>query len=374
MSITFGSVGDIISVSFLVKDLITALNDARGAPAEYQVLIQELLILDRTLLEVELMIRTHETTPELFALCETARQAVKACSGSVEKIRDRIKSYGSTLSTNSTRNAITRGLDKAKWQISCKEDIVRFRAEITAQSHSIKMLLATVMVKVMEMESSKLSQAISDTDRSTNEALKKNDAGIQEVKDRIDETNQLVATGNAVISRLAAGLRLDWLSTLGMDIKKSTLAILSMNVAIYRAITNLQRANPSPPLGEERFILEDAIGRISPVPFQFISCWDALFAVLEIRFQELQGASKVRRREYVLQDRATGSDIDPSERWETSFQPGQHVTMSILFQQTSQRNPQASTVICPKCQLPSEKTRELEIQWYVNFSTYNPPS
>lgn len=52
MPITFGSVGDIISVSLLVKDILVALDDSRGSSAEYQGIIRELYILDRALLEI----------------------------------------------------------------------------------------------------------------------------------------------------------------------------------------------------------------------------------------------------------------------------------------------------------------------------------
>ncbi|KAH7395284.1 hypothetical protein DE146DRAFT_721709 [Phaeosphaeria sp. MPI-PUGE-AT-0046c] len=81
MPITFGSVGDIISVCLLVKDLVDALDKARGSKAEYRSLIRELWILDRSLLEIDLLARTHGggATPELEALCETARKAVIRC-------------------------------------------------------------------------------------------------------------------------------------------------------------------------------------------------------------------------------------------------------------------------------------------------------
>jgi hypothetical protein len=42
MPITFGSVGDIISISLLVKDAMKALDDSRGSGGEYQGVIREL--------------------------------------------------------------------------------------------------------------------------------------------------------------------------------------------------------------------------------------------------------------------------------------------------------------------------------------------
>lgn len=42
MPITFGSVGDVISVCLLIKDLVKTLDDSRGSSAEYQEVIREL--------------------------------------------------------------------------------------------------------------------------------------------------------------------------------------------------------------------------------------------------------------------------------------------------------------------------------------------
>ena len=85
MPVTFGAVGDIISVVLLVKDLVATLDEARGSKAEYQAAIHELWLLDRTLLEIELLTREHAdgATPELRGLCGTAKRAVARCHDQV---------------------------------------------------------------------------------------------------------------------------------------------------------------------------------------------------------------------------------------------------------------------------------------------------
>ena len=52
MPITFGSVGDIVSLCLLIKDLVKSLDNSRGSSAEYQAVIRELCSLDHALLEV----------------------------------------------------------------------------------------------------------------------------------------------------------------------------------------------------------------------------------------------------------------------------------------------------------------------------------
>lgn len=72
MSVTFGSVGDIISVCLIVKDLVDALDKSRGSSAEYQAVIRELWSLDRALLQVAMLSKTCEDCIELHALRVTA--------------------------------------------------------------------------------------------------------------------------------------------------------------------------------------------------------------------------------------------------------------------------------------------------------------
>jgi hypothetical protein len=147
MPITVGSVGDIISVSLLVKDLLIALNDSRGSAAEYQALTRELYILDTALLQVEQLSRSHAATPELYALYETAKQTATKCQESVAGFTARITKYGGSFAVGGSGNALKDAARKIQWRASQKgAEIAKFRAEVTGYSESINMLLATGMV------------------------------------------------------------------------------------------------------------------------------------------------------------------------------------------------------------------------------------
>jgi hypothetical protein len=52
MSITFGSVGDIIAVGQIAWSLAQALTDSKGSAKEYQGLIKELRAFERAVLQV----------------------------------------------------------------------------------------------------------------------------------------------------------------------------------------------------------------------------------------------------------------------------------------------------------------------------------
>jgi hypothetical protein len=145
MSVTFGSVGDIISVCLIVKDLVAALDDSRGSTAEYREVIRELWTLDRALFEVDLLSRTCGNTVEMNALCQTAHQAAENCRHSIEAFTKKLKKYNSSLGEGRSKNAIRHTIKKVQW-VSEKDDLARFRAQVNAHVSSINMLLATASV------------------------------------------------------------------------------------------------------------------------------------------------------------------------------------------------------------------------------------
>lgn len=148
LAASFGSFGDIISLSIVIKDLIKALDDSRGSTAEFQEINRELWALDRVLLEVELLWRTCENTIELNALRETARRMTDQCRRSIEWFLEKIKEYGPSLRHNGPGNIIRDTTKKIKWQIVCAGQLTKFRAEINAHCSAISMLLVTASVYV----------------------------------------------------------------------------------------------------------------------------------------------------------------------------------------------------------------------------------
>ena len=148
MPVTFGSVGDIISVCLLVKDLVEALDKARGSKAEYQSAIRELWILDRALLEIELFTKAHEnaSTPELRGLCETAKVAASRCKELVSTFLERIKKYQTTFDEGKYPGLLKDVVAKVRWRIGEKDALEKFRVEVAGTSSSLQMLLATASV------------------------------------------------------------------------------------------------------------------------------------------------------------------------------------------------------------------------------------
>lgn len=141
--------------------------------------------------------------------------------------------------------------------------------------------------------------------------------------------------------------------------------IFAINIATYKAVMDIQRGLPSHLercLIQEPFILEDAIGRITPVHLQFINSWDAFDAVLELRFRGVQGYERVRNRQYILQEHSTRRDISRSRIWEAAFLPGQKIEMSMTFEEASDAHSREVTS-CPGCHRVSGGDHDTDVYW-----------
>ena len=148
MPVTCSSVGDIISLYILVRDLIKCLGDARGSSAEYQSVIRELWNLDLILHQVELFFQSHERTDELNALRAIVCKCTAQCRQSITEYREKTKHFLNSLGPGGL-STLSRIPSKIKWQISEKDDLLKFRADINAQCLSLNMLLVTTGVYVL---------------------------------------------------------------------------------------------------------------------------------------------------------------------------------------------------------------------------------
>lgn len=181
------------------------------------------------------------------------------------------------------------------------------------------------------------------------------------IKDDLAETNRLIAFGNTITSNIADTLRLDWLRQLGGELKTYMTRIYAMNIATYHAVISIQSAWPiqlERGLIEEPVIFEDGIGRVAPVHLQFITSWEPLKAVLEIRFRDHQGFKKVKHGFWGCRDSRTHRAVGGS--WERVFRPGQRVEMIFYFH-ASEGKDQIDPTICPSCRAVSADPVDAEI-------------
>ena len=143
MPVTFGAVGDIISVCLLVKDLVEALDKTRGSKAEYRSAQSELLILEGTLLEVDVLIKAHGSgsTPELRDICTKAEQAAARCKDLIRVFSDRVRKYKRTFEESHDQHVFRDVTTKIRWQVGEKDALEQFRGELERTTSSLRTLL-----------------------------------------------------------------------------------------------------------------------------------------------------------------------------------------------------------------------------------------
>ncbi|KAF2652617.1 hypothetical protein K491DRAFT_695417 [Lophiostoma macrostomum CBS 122681] len=127
MSITFRSVGDIISVCIIIKDLVHTLDVSFGSLAGCHPLIKELRILERNLLEVKSVADNHGGQATLGL--EAFFIEVDRCNEVVNTFSTLVRNYESGL--------------KVRGRMEERNAILTFRAQIVAINTSLRTLFAT---------------------------------------------------------------------------------------------------------------------------------------------------------------------------------------------------------------------------------------
>ena len=145
MVVSFGSVGDIIALGILIKDLIKCLDNGRGASAEFQTMIRELRSLEYALVEVQFLF-LPEPRQELQSL-EPLRNSVLVVAAQLDKCiteySSRLRRYQNNLQPGGSANFAKDVALKVKWGLSDKESFPKFQDEIVAHCLSINTLVAS---------------------------------------------------------------------------------------------------------------------------------------------------------------------------------------------------------------------------------------
>lgn len=220
--------------------------------------------------------------------------------------------------------------------------------------------LLTQQSHLTKLNDEKLHARLESSEEKVAISIKEQRFLLNEIKDQLHENNNQVRAGNAVTSKIVGSLRVDWIRSLSLDIKKFMQGIFVTTFATYKVVLDIRGRLPSHLercLYQEPFVLEDSHGRIKPVHMDCINSWDAFDAWLEVQFRDLQGFTRVQNRDYVLHESAANRDIERRRPWETAFLPGQRIVMCMLFIDYT------DSTCCPKCFLESPVTKDSDIKW-----------
>ncbi|PMD12774.1 hypothetical protein NA56DRAFT_586661, partial [Hyaloscypha hepaticicola] len=343
----------------LIKDVVRALDSARGSSSEYQEVMRELWALDRALLEVANLAQSFETTVELNALSRATRRAAEQCKTCMEGFLGKIKRYEIALREGGSGNMVRDVKDKVGWALCHQEHLKRFRAEINGHSSAINMLLITASVSLTKLKGQKLQERMESTNRADQEAAEKQRGLLGKIKDSLDEHLKVIQTQGITATRLAE--RMKFFIALGSELKTFMIRIWASNARSYKILLDLQTRVPrefEPCWIQEAVRFTDALGRVAPIYLELVNSWEVLESVLTARFKNVPGRRKVEVGEYALQDRVSLRDIKKSQPFEANFLPGRKIDMSIVF---STRYPTGNS--CPGCNMESELDKTAVTLW-----------
>lgn len=349
-SVTFGSFGDIVTACFLARDIAECLDKVRGSAGEHQALAAELRSLDRALLETVLLLDRHHASlgPSAGAIVNECQ----ACKSSLQRLQEVAAKYDDAFRQDAPTLAVKRIGRSLRWRFVEREVLARFKGEISCHFNALSMLLVTANI----------SLSLGALEAAAGYQTPSSFNSLQILKKEIQQNSGLLSSMNGLLCQVFGSIGM--LTKLMASIKstvnqalRSSQTGLNISLATYHVVSNIQESLASPlerySLIQEPFILDDALGRIAPVHLQFITSWGALDKVLQLRFKGMQGSGKVKRKEFALQERATGREISRRLPWETAFRPGQTVEMSLIFREsvkaTGMLEGRSTTNPCPSC-------------------------
>ncbi|KAL8824504.1 MAG: hypothetical protein Q9191_005010, partial [Dirinaria sp. TL-2023a] len=335
MSVGFGfSVSDIVIGLKLIKQSIEALQDTKGSSADFRALTHEIDSLRDGLEAVEDLKLDQQFGPK-SKQAVAIRQAVSRCRQCIETFLSTIAKYQPCFRTKIPARATWKAnLKKIQWALCKQDDVNRFRAQLERHSSSISMLLVTLQV------SQSFEQCTPQAPQHPN---------TMELRDQKQDMHFDQTT--SLLRDLTLDQRQMFLSLL-----ESNRQLIQANELIayelqqIRGAVQLHYDIPPQVALQKPVTLLDACGNVCAFHLDFVSCAQALLAVLKIRFQQHgvqdRGLQMLDDSQFVLED--FKGKLDLAKPWSQIMKPGQKIDMSMIFHRGVPWN------ICPGCRLENE--------------------
>ena len=323
MAVGFGfSMSDLFAALKIIRDSVDAVNDKKGAVADYAILASEIGSLWDGLEAVQEI----QTDPDLSEKQIAAiKRAVDACYDSVESFLASISEYQPHLAT--TSSGFTSNYRKIKWALCKKDDVAKFRAQLGRHISSINMLLITFQAK----------QNL-DAKNSRNDIM---------VKALQSEENS--------ITGMMKGLSVEQRHFFMIMFRQNKQ--LMQSIEDMRMMLQLQVKVPPQVLLQQPVIFLDPFGKTAPFHLEFIDSSESFMAVLSTRFKSAgvtpAGLSKLDNHDFLIQDSRQKRPIDLKKNWASVFRPGQNVDMSMIFHRFA-----CPPSTCPVCLETNEDDHE----------------
>ncbi|KAF5615411.1 hypothetical protein F52700_13381 [Fusarium sp. NRRL 52700] len=355
MEVTFGAVGDFISIGVLIKDFIELLDDSRGSAWEYNSLKQQLIFLR---LNLDLAKRSYDeyySASQFQDIRKTLESVVDEAERRLEDIAVKVQKYTSTLCQGSTERRIKKVARKVQWSLE-KKETEKFLLDLNRYTSIIQSLQFDAFARLMERKLDGTKKDQSDTQELVSKlqkdfgdrfaslenelrTVRTNSANMQQhlldigmvVTRRLDLVTQTVNSLGVAVLRGVSGM-----SYLGTS-------VLSLLSTMHDTILNrLER----PPHMGPYFTFEDYLGVDSIILLNFVDSWNAFEGSLHGKFKGRKGGRRVAQNRFLLQDHQTGDEIDRDIHWTLAITPGSRINMSLICE-VKEDEDEAQSLRCP---------------------------
>jgi len=146
VGLTFGAVGDFISIALLIKDIALALDSAKGSSKSYADLAASLELLSDTIREVAGVYLSLSGSDEVRGI---AARTVSRVRQLLDELEDEMKQHRALLSPNGLgRTSLKYVARKVRWKLVDEKYLQQKRSEVLNHCHCLKMVLAITAMQV----------------------------------------------------------------------------------------------------------------------------------------------------------------------------------------------------------------------------------
>ncbi|KAL9059369.1 MAG: hypothetical protein Q9162_001238 [Coniocarpon cinnabarinum] len=340
MPVTCGSVGDIIALTKLVKELVEALNDSRGAAHDFRKLVRQLQGLGSVLQEVHLLLRRHEPSPGLDALRASTIRVAAGCQESAEEFLAQVRKYQQSLREGGSGRKIVDGVRKVQWRLLKKEDAQAFQSQVLAQTSSLQTLVELWNITINEQGHATTQKMLEESNTTARTAEAAQQGLLSSILSRIDESMDLSRRTYIALSTVHAVSQRVWLLKFGEKLTAMMSRIQALTFGSYSLLLSVNTKLSY--LIDERYatlnicLLTDALGREFRFHLELIDSWVAFDAIMEYHFRSMPGHRKIQTKEFTLLDSRTQSQLNRNDAWESIVKAGQSLEMAMDFRYLNQ--------------------------------------
>jgi len=150
LALTFGAVGDFLSIALLIKDIVSALDESRGSAKAYRGLVHEITHLQKALEQVDHIYRRPDLPSGLRDLISIVQTTISQVCDSLRTFHGRIgKRYGDSLAEGGSGNIFRDAAKKIQWKLE-EKDVDKFRAELAGHRMTLELFLQVTTVWVAD--------------------------------------------------------------------------------------------------------------------------------------------------------------------------------------------------------------------------------